>query len=97
MTWTKERVRILLASNDKAVERAIIALYRRQTLDEQNDGETRYSNGVGFSGAHANLGSYCARWILDGKSLSGPYLNRARIMVLHYVDQLMDCIEQKAA
>lgn len=47
--WTKEDIQELLRVNDKAVARAITALYERQTAAEQADGETSVANGVGFN------------------------------------------------
>lgn len=94
--WNKEKIVGLLQSNDRAVERAIIVIYNRQTRDEQSSKETLHSNGIGFSGADANLGSYYARWILDKKKLTGSHLERARKMVLKYTAQLLSEIEIKA-
>ena len=93
--WTKEKVTQLLQSNNLAVERAILVLYHRQTLDEQSNKETKHSNGVGFSGAHARLGTYYARWLITGNHLTGVHLEKARRMVLHYTSQLMDEILSK--
>jgi len=83
-TLTNERITVLLRTNDRAVGRAILALYKLQTLDERRIGTTKYSNTVGFSAAHASRGSYYARWIGGGKQLTGRHLDNARKMVLHY-------------
>jgi len=88
MTWNKEQIRIAIQTRDVVVERAIVAIYQRQTLDEQSSEETKHSNGVGFSGAHARLGTYYAKWILQGRHLTGNHLVKARAMALHYVGQL---------
>lgn len=95
--WTKESITRLLDNSDRAVERAILALYRRQTLDEQNSGNTTHRNGVGFSGAHAEVGTYYAKWILSGRQLTGRHLDRARKMTKHYVAQLLDEAQQKVS
>lgn len=87
----------LLMQRDDAVERAILAIYARQTADEQATKTTRHSNGRGFSGADASLGSYYARWILDGKHLNGRHLERARTMSLKYVGQLLEVAKEKQA
>src|ERR1051325_8046066 len=47
--WTKETVRALLASSPRAVYRALICLYNRQTADEQETEDTRHLNGRGFN------------------------------------------------
>jgi hypothetical protein len=46
---TVESIRTLLNKNDKAVERGLVAIYNRQTLDEKLDKYTKHRNGVGFS------------------------------------------------
>lgn len=83
-------IKWLLNMNDRAVERAIVAIYNRQTEDEQNAQDTKHSNGVGFSGADARLGSYYAKWIMSGKHLSGNHLVKARLMSYKYVRQLSE-------
>jgi len=88
--WTPGQIVQLLRTNDRAVERAILAIYRRQTQDEQVISHTRHSNNVGFSAAHASKGSYYARWIMSGRSLTGHHLNKARTMAIMYRRQLAD-------
>lgn len=95
--WNKGHVIELLLTNNEAVERAILSLYKRQTADEQNCQETLHSNGVGFSGAHAHLGTYYAKWILSGRHLTGKHLEKARAMTLKYTDQLLDEIRTRQA
>ena len=87
-TWTPDTIRELLDRSQKAVERAVVAIYRRQTEDEQASQETRWHNRVGFAACHAHLGSYYAKWILSGRHLSGLHVERARRMVRHYAGQL---------
>lgn len=95
--WNREGIEKLLNENDRAVERAIVAIYRRQTSEEQNSNTTIHRNGMGFSGAHANYGTYLAKWILSGKRLNGNHLVKARTMALHYVSQLLEVASQKEA
>jgi len=90
MEWTRDRIVSLIQTNDKAVERGIIAIYKRQTLDEQASSDTKHHNSVGFSSAHARLGTYYAKWCLSGKRLSGEHLEKCRKIVLRYVGQLME-------
>jgi len=86
--WTPEEIRALLDRSLEAVERAVVAIYRRQTEDEQDAYETKHHNRVGFAACHAGLGTYYAKWILSGKHLSGSHVERARRMVRHYAGQL---------
>lgn len=90
-------IKYLLYMNNLAVERAIVAIYQRQTHDEQHSSDTKHSNGIGFSGADARLGSYYARWILSGRRLSGHHLEKARAMSQKYVRQLAEIAEAKLA
>lgn len=97
--WTKDRIINLLNTNDLAVERALVAIYDRQTHDEKRDSDTKHDNMRGFRANHASTGSYFARIILKG--WSGPngrntvHLNpyklaKARSIVLHYHRQLCE-------
>ena len=86
--WTPETIKALLDRDVLAVERAVVAIYRRQTADEQECYETKHHNRVGFAACHAGLGTYYAKWILSGKHLSGSHVERARRMVRHYAGQL---------
>lgn len=94
---TRESISELLRTNDRAVERAMVAIYDRQTADEKSSSDTRHSNSIGFSGAHASKGSYYARWVLSGRRLTGAHLDKARRMSLRYVRQLLEIAEEKSA
>lgn len=88
--WTKAKIADLLRSNDRAVERAMIVLYDRQTTDEKQVSDTRHTNQRGFSCFHAKTGSYYGRWCKSGKRLTGQYLEKARKIALRYTQQLAD-------
>ena len=60
---SKEQIVQLLATNDKAVCRALVLLNERQTSDEQAGETTRYDNGRGFRPCHAKMGSSMAKQI----------------------------------
>jgi hypothetical protein len=92
---SKEYIANLLVENDRAVERAIVVLYNRQTSDEQVSQVTKESNGVGFRSNHARTGTYYAKWILSGKRLTGKHLVNARQITLHYLRQLSEAAAQK--
>lgn len=89
-SWDKSSIVSLLDRNPVAVERALVAIYKRQTADEQNCQEALEHNGVGFSGADAPSGSYFATWILSGKHLSGKHLDKGRKIAKKYHRQLLD-------
>jgi hypothetical protein len=93
--WTPETIKSLLDRSDKAVERAVLAIYERQTSDEQVTGETRHHNRRGFASCHAHLGTYYAKWILSGHRLTGGHLERARRMCHCYSKQLLQVAETR--
>jgi hypothetical protein len=95
MLWNEAKIKNLLNSNDLAVERAIIAIYDRQTQDEKSASDTKHRNGRGFRSNHASKGSYYARWCLSGRRLTGHHLANARKIALHYVRQLAEVAVNK--
>jgi hypothetical protein len=91
---TPEYIKYVLVNNPKAVDRAIVAIYHRQTLDEQLESDTKHSNGVGFSGSDARVGTYFAKWILSGNKLSGKHLVKATTIAHKYVRQLCEIAKE---
>jgi hypothetical protein len=87
-TWTRTEIETLVNTNDRAVERAMVAIWERQTRDEQATEMTRHHNGIGFSGWTAKSGTYFARWVQSGRTLSGKHLDKARKIALHHAGQL---------
>jgi len=85
----------LLHLNNRAVERAMIVLYNNQTSDEQAETTTKHRNGKGFNSYDVKMGTYYAMWVLSGKKLSGYHLERARVMSLKYVGQLVVAAKNK--
>ena len=90
---TKTKIIALLASNPRAVERALVALYHRQTVDEQRTSTTKESNGVGFNARDAEYATYLARWVMSGKRLTGVHLVRGRRIATYYARQLAEMSE----
>jgi hypothetical protein len=93
--WTPEKVKELLSTNHAAVERAIIVIYNRQTTYEQNAEITNHNNGRGFTAFDAKRGSYYAKWINSGRTLSGIHVEKARKIATRYIRQLIEEIELK--
>jgi hypothetical protein len=87
-TWTRTEIETLINTNDRAVERAMVAIWERQTRDEQATETTRHHNGIGFSGWTAKSGTYFANWVRSGRSLTGKHLAKARKIALHHAGQL---------
>lgn len=102
--WTKDTIQNLLATNDLAVERAVVAIYDRQTADEKRDSDTKHDNFRGFRANHAPTLSYFARIILKGwKEANGKkrvHLNpvklaKARTFIMQYHRQLAEIANSK--
>ena len=60
----------LLATNDKAIARALVALREKQTYDEQIQKDTKYHNNQGFRPCHARLGTEMAEFYMKNGYLS---------------------------
>ena len=104
--WTKAKILDMLSTNDKWVEMAIVALYKRQTEVEKQTGETYVKNAVGFQVADAREFGKYARVIIDGGHLSADELRNCRRpwlrgtvavpTIAKYRGQLLDMIEANA-
>ncbi|CCG43226.1 hypothetical protein [Magnetospirillum molischianum] len=94
--WNKEAIQELLARNDEAVKRALLAVFRRQTAEEQTTERTRESNGVGFTGPDAEILTSFAKQLQTRGFLSPKQLAITRNKIKKYWRQLLDEIETKA-
>lgn len=61
--WTEEEIKVLVQTNDAVLYGALKKLYACQTADEQDSGETREHNGVGFNGIDASFLSSTAEFL----------------------------------
>jgi len=105
--WTKAAIVDLLNSNPRAVERALLAIYAAQTAGEQLAGTTCEQNGVGFTGADANTGTWLVQVVIaegtakgrpEGQRLRGKALEMGRRIAKHYAGtQLLRAAKIKAA
>ncbi len=103
-TWTVEGIKELLGKSNKAVERAVLCIYERQTADEKAVGETNHQNGVGFNASDAELLTSFAAQINKkvanggalGNCLSPKQLELARKKMPRYARQLAEEANGKA-
>lgn len=95
--WDVEQIRMNLSRSQRWVERALVAIYRKQTEQERASSSTIVNNGVGFSAFDAHIGSYLAQWVLKGKPLSGKWLERGRKLAMKYSGQLVQIANSKEA
>ena len=89
-TWTRTEIEAMINGNDLAVERAMVAIWERQTADEKETQGTRHHNGRGFAAWSARSGTYFAEWVRSGRRLTGKHLVKARKIALHHAGQLTD-------
>ena len=94
----------LIATNDKAVIRALILLNERQTSDEQNSEHTKYLNGRGFKPCHARMGTSMVKFFSARGYLSPKQIRYWRVTdkngdmrLAIYWRQLAEEAERKAA
>ena len=92
---TAEEIKAKITTDQNWLERAILAIFARQTADEQRSEETKEDNGRGFTGPDAHMMSYWAKWIQSGKHLSGTHLSRAFVRIGKYAGQLKKVADEK--
>jgi len=95
--FTRTEINAMLDKSPKAVARGIAALYARQTGDEQCVAQTKHKNFRGFSRHNAKYGTYCAKWVLKGKPLTGEHLDRCRAICKYHSRQLAEDANAKLA
>lgn len=90
MSHTIESIRDLLSNSDRAVVKAMFAIQKRQTADEQAGHLTRHTNGIGWS-------KFDAPWMADmiakynrWGSLTPKQLAVTRNKVKRYARQLLE-------
>ena len=59
-----------LANDIRWSVKGLLRVYENQTADEQNSGTTKYHNGIGFTGADADILSSFAEQVKKGRQLS---------------------------
>ena len=89
-TWTRTEIEEMINTHAGAVERAMVAIWERQTADEQETQGPRHHNGRGFASCTARSGTYFAGWVRSGRRLTGKHLVKARKIALHHAGQLTD-------
>jgi hypothetical protein len=103
MSYTPEMIRERLESDDRWVQRALVALYKKQTADEQSTESTRHTNGVGFAQNDAAFLSSLAKQVLAGRTLSAKQIHFARFSrtgrprIMKYARQLAEIANERAS
>lgn len=86
--WSREVILEMIQTNDYMLCRGIIAIWNKQTKDEQRIQDTRHYNGVGFNGVDAKFLSSIASQLERGKKLSSKQIYCSRKRMLKYAGQL---------
>ena len=101
---TKQDIIKLLATNDRAVARALVVLTERQTADEQASEDTKYLNGQGFRPCHARMGTSMAKFYERTGYLSPKQVaywrkpqKDGKMRIAIYAGQLLEVAEAKKA
>lgn len=95
--WTKETIQNLLMTNDRAVERALLVLFERQTSTEQLRGDTIVHNNQGFCSSDAGYMTDWAKEIAAGGHLTPRQLAflRQKNRITKYHRQLLEAARAK--
>ena len=93
--WKKGEILELLDSNDKAVCRALVRLYERQTETEKEAGTTKERNGRGFNGRDAAILTSIAQFYGRTGYLSRRQVDLVRKKIVKYVGQLVEIANEK--
>lgn len=92
--WTVEEIKDNLKTKDVWVTKGVVAIFDRQTADEQASEETKHHNGIGFNGVDGRIMSSFAKQINNfrpGKfntPLSKKQMEIARKKIMKYAGQL---------
>lgn len=90
----KKYVELKLETDQVWLERAIVAIFERQTVHEQNIEHTIELNHRGYNHADSKRMSYYSKWIKSGKHLTGFHINIAQKRIKKYVNQLILIAQQ---
>ena len=97
MKYTKEQVQHLLQNDIRWLTRGIVAIYERQTQDEQKQDTVKYHNRKGYKPQDAKFLSSLAKWIIAGRPLTEKQTYVAKKKMTKYAGQILTCIKEKAA
>jgi hypothetical protein len=103
--FTKEAIKELLTTSDRAVEKGLTTLLSRQTAEEIATDSTHVHNGRGFSAFDAEfmtslakqVEAKIARGVKLGECLSEKQMVYARKKIMRYAGQLAEVANEKLA
>lgn len=87
--YTQDEIKQMLITNDRAVERAIVAIWNKQTSIEKSNQVTQEHNGVGYSAFDAGfMSSLAERLTWHQRGLTAKQISAARKVIVKYSHQL---------
>jgi hypothetical protein len=90
-------IRHNILTDDRWLARALLAIYKNQTTDEQNIQGTKYRNGLGFGASDAEILTSFSQQLIRHKALSIKQAEIARKKMGKYCKQLLLSARASAA
>lgn len=87
--WNRENLWEILSTNNDQLAKALVALYQRQTTQEQHSKQTADHNGIGFNGVDAPFLSSCAEGVKKHGKLTQNQATHVRKALKKYLGQLV--------
>lgn len=91
---TKEYIKKQLLTDTRWLMRGVVAIFEKQTYDEQQTESTKEHNGVGFNGVDAEILSSFAKQIKAGRTLSVKQTAIAQKKMPKYAGQLLSIAKE---
>lgn len=95
--WTRESLWQVLETNNDQLGRAIVALYNRQTEQEQDSTQTVEANGIGFNAVDAPFLTSIARGYKQYGRLTDKQAAATRKAIKKYIGQLVTIANEREA
>lgn len=86
--WKKEEIQYKMKTDDRWLIKGLLAIYKRQTDDEQSSGATKHDNGVGFNGVDSSFLSNAAVFYMKAGFLTPKHMAAVRKAMHKYAGQL---------
>jgi len=93
--WTAGQIKTKLVEDDAWVCRGLLAIYKKQTPDEQTSETTNHNNGVGFNRIDAEFLSSLAKSFMRYGTLTPKQIHYGRKRLLKYTKQLVKIANQE--
>lgn len=93
--WGKSDIQSLIESNEKAVYRALVLIYSKQTEAEKAIDQTKDHNGVGFSGLDAEILSSFAKFYQRAGFLTTKQVAIAKKKLKKYWRQILNDMKER--